>query len=243
MLKKLIGLSLCAVLFSSITFAAPPLKPESERAALSPTAISSVRANEEGIIALRQRDYAGAELKFKRSIDLDDHNITAAYNLAGVLITTKRTSEAINLLTRYSELAPQDAGIKARLGDAYFSSKEIGKAAAAYEAALKIDPDYLKIYEKLGTCLTLAKRTRDAESAFAKAHQAFPNDSVILSNLAAVQLTNGHLEMAVQSAESSINLKPSAEAYATLSAAQDALGHKEAAVVAYKKSKALQGSK
>lgn len=225
---------------ANTAFSAPE---EAPKAALSGAALSSQRLNEDGIVALRQRDYPTAEEKFKKSLDMDEQNVTAAYNLAGVLVTEQRAGEAIKLLQKYAELAPKDAGIQARLGDAYFSTKEIKKAVTAYESALKLDPFYLKIYEKLGTCLTLLRNTKEAEIAFARAHQAFPNDSVILNNLAAVQLANGHAAMAVQSAESSINLKPSAEAYATLSAAQDKLGNKEAAVAAYKKSKAIGAAK
>lgn len=216
---------------------------DSPKAALSAESLSSQRTNEEGIIALRQRDYATAEQKFKRALDLDEQNVTAAYNLSGVLVTTQRSVEAIKLLTKYADLAPNDAGVQARLGDAYFATKDVQKAIAAYEQTLKLDPFYLKVYEKLGTCLTLARRTKEAEAAFARAHQAFPNDATILSNLATVQLANGHAAMAVQSAESSINLKPSAEAYAALAAAQDKLGKKDAAAAAYKKSKALGAGK
>ncbi len=226
---------------TNVTFAAPEVG--TPKAALSAQTLSSQRLNEDGIVALRQRDYVTAEEKFKKSLDMDEQNVTAAYNLAGVLLTGQRSSEAIKLLTKYGELAPKDAGIQARLGDAYFASKVIQKAVVAYENALKLDPFYLKVYEKLGTCLALQKKTKEAEAAFARAHQAFPNDSVILSNLAAVQLGNGHAAMAVQSAESSINLKPSAEAYSTLSAAQDKLGNKEAAAAAYKKFKAMSSSK
>ena len=233
-------IALCAPL---TTLSAPPAPPTTAKAALSSESLSSRRLNEEGIIALRQRDYAIAEEKFKKSLDMDEHNLTAVYNLSGVLVSAQRSSEAIKLLSKYITLAPSDAGLHARLGDAYFATKEIAKAVSSYKSALSIDPDYLKLYEKLGTCLTLQNRTVDAEKAFARAHQAFPNDPTILSNLAVVQLRNGHTQLAIQSAESSINLRPSTEAYSTLSAAQNKLGNKEAAATAYKKSKALAEGK
>ena len=134
----------------------------------------SVELNQQGIIALKQNNTKLAEDFFRRAIEVDAGNLTAAYNLAGVLIHNKKKDEALTLLENYTKRYPDDAGLFSSYGDILLSlsknSEEtngetkgddfenLKKATENYEKAFAIDKNYPGLTAKLGLVYALLNR-------------------------------------------------------------------------------------
>ena len=67
--------------------------------------------------------------------------MTAVFNLAGMYLTNDKSKAAIVLLQDYTKKYPGDAGLYARLGDAYFGSKQLDKAIVNYKQAVEYGCD------------------------------------------------------------------------------------------------------
>ena len=115
-----LSLSLCAI--SSVHAADKKQASKSSSAAptLSARAQRSLELNEQGVVAIKGRNFDRAESLFKQALEVDEKNLTAVFNLAGMYITNKKDAQAVTLLSKYAKDYPSDAGLQARLGDAYF---------------------------------------------------------------------------------------------------------------------------
>jgi tetratricopeptide (TPR) repeat protein len=79
-----------------------------------------------------------------------------------VLVNLKRGEEARELLEALAEEFPEDGGIKFNLAQAFELLQEDEKAEPLYREALKINPNYPPVYNKLGG---LISRRQDFEEA------------------------------------------------------------------------------
>jgi len=199
----------------------------------------SLEANEQGIVALKTGNTRTAEDRFRRALEVDSGNLTAAFNLSGTLVVNGKKLEAIALLSDYSKKYPRDAGFETRLGDVLFSSEKIPESIPHYERALKIQPSYPKLYEKLALAYALTQKLEQSEQMYKLAVKAAPKDSELLTNLANIQLGNGKIDASIITAKKAAQLKPSSRLYLTLGSALENKGSLDDALAAFNKAKEL----
>ncbi|MDZ4787051.1 MAG: tetratricopeptide repeat protein [bacterium] len=221
----------CLFLCSSLAFATPkdnyqPLP-------------KSLEANEKGAIAMKSHDSLSAEKLFKEAYDLDQNNITAAYNLAGAYVVNHKEALAISLLNETIKKSDKDPELYVRLGDTYFSNQDIDKAAKAYEKALALDPSIPNVAMKLGTIYSMKNKLKDAEKMLTKAVEQAPLDPQALSNLASILLANNKAEESIRAAKKSLQQKVAANTYLTLGQAYDSMKDGGNALISYQKAIAL----
>jgi len=202
----------------------------------------SLELNEQGVAALKTKNGQLAESLFRQSVDADRYNLTAVFNLAGMLITNKKEQEAISLLTSYTERNSQDAGLYARLGDAYFSTQNPKKAITAYEKALSIEPKYRGISARLGTLYVLENKPEKAATMFEKAVALNPRDAQSLANLGSIYLALEKPKDAASMSKKALAIEQKPETYVTLGAAYQKLKDQPQALTAFKQALKL-GSK
>ena len=130
---------------------------------LTAAARKSAELNEKGAHAVLDGKYQAAEEAFQKALAADPGNLTAAFNLAGMFLMLKQETRAIELLQPYAAKNPKDAGLNARLGDAYFTAKNVKQALESYEKAYALDAAYPGVAGKLATLYSLSKRLPDAE--------------------------------------------------------------------------------
>jgi len=207
--------------------------------ALSVRAQRSLELNEQGVVAIKGRDFDRAESLFKQALDTDEKNLTAVFNLAGMYITNKKDAQAVTLLSKYAKDYPSDAGLQARLGDAYFSSQNPKGAIEAYNRALTLDPNYPNVPARLGTLYTLSNNLPKAAAMFERAVKQNPSDVQSLHNLSSLYLGLDRPKDAVSTAKRAIQLSSSPQGYATLGSAYQQLNDDKNALMAFQRAKEL----
>ena len=210
--------------------------------ALSGDAQRSLELNEQGVLALKTRNFVQAQTLFRQALDTDRHNATAAFNLAGMLITNKKEKEALPLLQEYASQFPGDASFQARLGDAYFGTQDTSDALKHYQNAFAIDPNYPNLAAKLGTIYSLQNDIPRATRMFEAATRLNPKDSQSLSNLSSLYLAQGKPTLAIASAKRAIQLQAKPETYVTLGSAYQDSKDPTNALLAFRRAQEL-GSK
>jgi protein O-GlcNAc transferase len=231
-MKKIILLSLLLNLSIVSISNAAPTKPNTTKATTekaqedksdktSLVSKESFDLNERGVAQIKSRDFITAEETFRKALAIDPTNITAAFNYASTLLINKKEETALKLLKEYTVKAPDDAGLKARLGDAYFGTKDVKSALKNYEETYKLDPEFPEILTKLATTYLLQNRPQDAEKFYSMAAEKNPRDVKSLSNLSSLYLSNGKPDKAIAAAKKALQLQPTKEIYITLATAYE----------------------
>lgn len=195
--------------------------------------------NEDGVKLVKKRDFIGAEKLFLRALAADKGNLTAVFNLSGVYLQNKNDGGAISLLKQYATKEQKDAGIFARLGDAYFVQKDIKEARTSYEKALSLNPNYPGVSTRLGTIYSMQGEMANAEIMLNKAADLDPNNPTTLSNLGSVLYALKKYDLAIKSLKRSTSINPTKEAYITLGNIYLAKSNEKEALVSFKRAKEL----
>ncbi|MCO6430446.1 MAG: tetratricopeptide repeat protein [Deltaproteobacteria bacterium] len=229
--------ALIAVAYPSAGFAGPASKEGSppKRPQMSAAASESFKLNEKGVAQIKAREFSAAEESFRKALQADKGNMTAAFNLASAYLINKKESAAIELLKEYTKKDPSDAGLWVRLGDAYFGTKDVGSAVKSYEQAYKIAPDYEELTAKLSTAYLLANNLHLAEEMLVKAVEKDPRDYKLLSNLSNLYLGSGKPEQAVTIAKRALQVKATKEVYVTLASAYEVMKDYKNSLIAYQR--------
>ena len=199
----------------------------------------SAELNERGVAAVRAKDTRLAEELFRKALEADPKNLSAVFNLSGMLLTNQKEREAITLLETYTSDNPSDGGMWGRLGDAYFASKDVKRAQHAYEKALAIDPTLAAVPARLATVYTLTNQLEKAEQILYVAVEQNPRDSQLLANLSSVFLANGKTDKAISAAKRAIQLKPTKELYVTLGTAYEIMQDLPNSLIAFQRARDL----
>lgn len=193
----------------------------------------SLRLNEQGATAARNRQLDRAEQLFKQAIAADSYNLTAVFNLAGVYAMNKKEVEAKKLLEDYIKRSPNDAALHARLGDVNFSLEKPSDALKEYQKALELDPNYPSVHAKMAPIFIMQNRPKEAEVALLSAIKEDPKSAILYRNLSAVLLANGKNEESIAAAKKALQMEVSADAYVTLGTAYELSKDLKNALIAY----------
>jgi len=142
------------------------------------------------------------------------------YTAASAAEDTKNYTELLRdaklLVTHY----PDSSLAQYILGVAYGKLKFFPDAALAFQAAIKLKPDYIDAWNNLGWAYTESGKFADAANVFEQLIKFTPDDAKVWSNLGGVQARLGHTSDAIAAYHMAIQLKPDyADAHFNLGAA------------------------
>jgi serine/threonine protein kinase/tetratricopeptide (TPR) repeat protein len=151
---------------------------------------SPVVYNSLGTFYLRRKEYEKALSMFRKVIELAPEGYAAYVNLGATLSNMGRYDESIEPLKKSIALRASYAAY-VNLGTTYFGLNRFADAAAAYEQAIKLDPDEYVTWGNLGDARKYLGAKHDSQSAFRKAIELAeqelkvnPHDPDVLSSLA-----------------------------------------------------------
>ncbi|MEY2504787.1 MAG: eukaryotic-like serine/threonine-protein kinase [Verrucomicrobiota bacterium] len=123
-------------------------------------------------VRLCDMDLAGAEIEFRRGLELDPNYATGHHWYGnGVLTGLARFDEAISELKRAVELDPLSLIINADLGTAYTFARRYDEAIEQYKRTLEMDPGFYYAHWGMAVALELKGSFDEAQAQFAKARQ------------------------------------------------------------------------
>jgi len=191
-----------------------------------------------GELAMLVKEPAKAARFFQRCLDMDPENILLREKLAKARFFAGQYSEALGDLSRLSKhplYQDKALWVHMMIGDSYMALGRLGPAAAAYKAAVELDPDAAPAWTRLAKC---SMALGDSAEAVVAARRA-------------LSLSRDSLEATIVLGYATLREGNPAEAEAVLSAAAKkhpgnatvrcllgrcyaALGEKERAVACYK---------
>lgn len=113
---------------------APTAAPVSDR-------LKAQRANDQGLLLYKEKQYAQAEAQFTEALKLRPNFALAANNLGFVFYRQEKYLEAARWFENAVKMDPSRAIAYMNLGDAYFRSGDKDKAKAAYKTYLELTPN------------------------------------------------------------------------------------------------------
>ncbi|HEY0170031.1 MAG TPA: winged helix-turn-helix domain-containing protein [Pyrinomonadaceae bacterium] len=120
--------------------------------------------------AYHEFDHAGAEVLFRRAVELNPSYATAHHWYSDFLAEAGRPAEALAEAERAAELDPLSPIIKTTLAERFYFTREHGRAAEQLRLALELAPDFIQAHSLLG--LVYAQQGRHGESV-AELERAF----------------------------------------------------------------------
>ncbi len=161
-----------------------------------------------GMVLSRFLEVQGAREAFDKALELDPNLAEARVNLALVLAQDGQLGPAGEQLDRALQLqgdtrpAAYTHYLRARI---WLEQKEMDKAAAQLEIAVKLRPDYAKAWSDLGAARRLAGDTKGGQQALERAVALDPHDETAQYRLGLACLENreahqaiGHFEVALR---------------------------------------------
>ena len=111
---------------------------------------------------IEDRDLAGAESSFKRSIELNPNYPTAHHWYAYDLVAQGRIDDALTSIRRAQELDPVSLSINGDVGEFYFFARKYDEAAAQCRKTLELDSGFIPAHQNLGLALAHDGRKDEA---------------------------------------------------------------------------------
>jgi len=125
-----------------------------------------------------------------------------------VLIERGRLVEAIERYRMAAELDSRNPRPRTRLADAYACADQASQAAAEYEHAIKLDPNYAEAHFGMGELFFNSGRIRAAIHYFARAVRLDPGRAWYHYKLSQAYIEAGKLEKAERALKRAIRLMP-----------------------------------
>lgn len=168
---------------------------------------------EEGVAALKKKDYATAATEFKTVVDKQPDWAPGQRMLGQVLVKLGRTDEALGHLRKAYDLDPSDTTTQFALGQAYV---EAGKYADGASILGKLNRSSLSgaqqgtLDQLLAVALSKSGQSGQALTALARAASSSPNDANVQYQYGVAALNGGDLSAAIAALEKSVSLSPNA---------------------------------
>jgi tetratricopeptide (TPR) repeat protein len=147
--------------------------------------------NELGTIAYRTGKFERAEQCFRRALDQDPQAFEPLVNLGGVLVTLRRTAEALDYNLRAALAQPRDVPANSQLGQAYFQAGNYDLALKYLERARQIDPTHYSHPQLYLAEIHSRRGDRPAAAAdledFLKHHPDWPQAAALRQAIAALR--------------------------------------------------------
>ena len=115
-----------------------------------------------GLSAWKSGDLSKSEQAFEKALSIDPHHVKSLVNLSRVFIDQKRHDEAVDRLTRASEIEPESGEVHRLLGRTYYTQRKTDEAVAAYRQAIDLDERDAWSMNNLGLLLLETERADEA---------------------------------------------------------------------------------
>ena len=122
-------------------------------------------------------DWNGAEIEFKRAIELDPNYLTARHWYSEYLTGKERFAEAIAEIEKARELDPRSVLINTQLGAPYFYSRRYDEAIDLYLKALAMDPNFALATYALALSYEQQGKFEEAITTFQRALKLFGSNT------------------------------------------------------------------
>jgi tetratricopeptide (TPR) repeat protein len=187
------------------------------RATIERNPASWLAQNNLGDILLRERQFDGAIVHFRKAIAIDPDYAEAFNNLGNALLQMGQTDEAIAQFQHALVIQPDIAVTRNNLGTAFLKKGKVAEAITQYQLAIKIQPDNAEAMNNLATALL---QKGEAEAAMAQSREALkirPGYADAHYNLGNALLQKGQIDEAIVHYQTAIGIHPeSSEAHNNL---------------------------
>lgn len=166
-----------------------------------------------GLAREKTGDRAGAEESYRKALAIDPKLEAASLNLAALLLDDPaRPDEAIAVLTKALERAPDQPALHQNLGYAYGLKRDVANASKHYEAALKVE-DTAQLRFAYGAMLFEAKELDRAAAELKKALAGAGDDVAMLATIGRMLGPAKAYAECVAAFDRALKLKQDAELY------------------------------
>ncbi|MHC4945654.1 MAG: tetratricopeptide repeat protein [Planctomycetota bacterium] len=128
-----------------------------------------------GQVARNRGNKWAAEKHFRKAISMDSKNWQARAELGGILLASRRYSEAEEQLEAAKELYPFAPLLYFHLGTVYLRQSKIQEAQDTFKEGLRMDPEFLLLHFELAKLLFEEGRKEEARSHFERILEIAPD--------------------------------------------------------------------
>lgn len=118
-------------------------------------------------------DFAGAEMNFKKAIELDPKNATVRHWYGEFLYCIGRSEESILQVKTSLDLEPFSLTGNRTLGIAYHFAERYDEAISQFKRTIELNPNYVFTHENLGDSYALSGRQTEAVNEYMQALPAW----------------------------------------------------------------------
>ena len=174
---------------------------EAAHQALEKALAAAIQAHQAGELGEAEQGY--------REILAKAPNAPQVLRMLGLAIHQSRgDAEAIALLERAVELAPNFVEARRDLARIHRARGNLDPSIAAWRAAIELAPERKRLHDGLGNALRAAGRLEEAETAYQRALEIDPGFVDAVSHLAITRRRQNRIEEATQLARRALELQP-----------------------------------
>ena len=137
---------------------------------------------------LSLKNYADAEISFKKALGIKKNNPDTLFNLGVVNLLSGHTKKSINYLNEALNLNPSFTECLYNLGLCYKNLGENKNAITFYNKAISLNPNHLKSYNNRAVCYLILNDYEKALDSLNSCLLKNPNYSYALNNLGSVYI-------------------------------------------------------
>ena len=156
----------------------------------------------------QQGDFGRALQSLTQELQRDPKNIRVILALAQVYMRVNQPRDALRLLNATEIRNAGNAEVAFRTGVAYFMLSEFEQAAAAFQKAIAIKPDYVMAHYNLGHCFLQLGNMDQAKATFERTLQIAPEHLESRINLARMLIRANEMEAAKEQLRRVIEQSP-----------------------------------
>ena len=167
-----------------------------------------------GQLRYKMQNVRGAEADMEKTLEIDDANVLATWQLAQILAHRayysrgENVTKVLDTVKRVTELDPTHFMAQQMLGDLSYQLGEYTTAEKAFKALTRIMPFEPSFHKKLGDIYKNLERTPEAVEAYKRVIKIKPDDIEALTKLGYLSLNSGHLKEAQKTFEQILTLSP-----------------------------------
>jgi tetratricopeptide (TPR) repeat protein len=168
-----------------------------------------------GNVAAAQRQYADAEEKYRRAIEIAPRQSRGHMGLGNLFRTTRRFDEAFEEYTKAARLERRGAAPRSSLGYVCNDRHKYAEAVPHFEKALKLNPRHVNSLNGIAWSFWKMNRFKEAEAAFSRATDIDPRYGWPYRNRALMLRAQRRYGEAIEYAKAAAETPMAAEALGT----------------------------
>jgi tetratricopeptide (TPR) repeat protein len=161
-----------------------------------------------GLSAWKSGDLDRSEQAFEQALSIDPSHMKSLVNESRLFIDQKRYDDAIDRLTRASEVDSESAVVYRLLGRTYLAKGETDEAIEAYRAAIEIDEHDAWSMNNLALIFLQTKRADEALPLLARAVELRGNVAEFHNNLGMALEHTGRFKAAAKAYGDALTANP-----------------------------------